>query len=45
MIIGSSSPNIKETGDWLYELPEDATSYSLVVAKKDTNEIYMIKLK
>lgn len=39
------SPSIKETGSWLYELPQDATSYSLVVSKSGTKELYMIKLK
>lgn len=39
------SPSIKESGSWLYELPQDATSYSLVVNKSGTKELYMIKLK
>jgi hypothetical protein len=38
------SPSIRETGSWLYELPQDATSYSLAVTKLGTNELYMIKL-
>lgn len=39
------SPSIKETGNFVYELPADATSYSLVAAKAGTNELYIIKLK
>lgn len=39
------SPSIKETGNLVYEIPEDATSYSLVTSKSGTNELYMIKLK
>ena len=39
------SPDIKETGSWLYEIPEDAVSYSIAIAKSGTNELYMIKLK
>lgn len=39
------SPSIKETGSIVYEIPEDATNYSLVTSKAGTNELYMIKLK
>lgn len=39
------APSIKETGFILYEIPEDATSYSLVTSKAGTKDIYLIKLK
>ncbi|MCR3922797.1 MAG: DUF4352 domain-containing protein [Firmicutes bacterium] len=39
------SPSIKETGYLVYELPTDAVSYNLVVAKSGTNELYKILLK
>lgn len=39
------APSIKDTGSWLYELPQDATGYSLAIAKSGTQELYMIKLK
>lgn len=39
------SPSIKETGNWVYELPTDATSYKLTVKKSGTNELYEILLK
>jgi len=39
------SPGIKETGNLVYELPSDATSYSLLIAKAGTNELYQILLK
>lgn len=39
------APSIKESGRFVYELPEDSTSYSIVVGKADTDEIYKIKLK
>lgn len=39
------SPSIKETGYFLYELPEDSTSYFMVVSKAGTNEVYKIVLK
>ncbi len=39
------SPNIKETGSWLYELPQDSASLSLVTQKSGTNELYIINLK
>ncbi len=41
----SLSPSIKVTGNLVYELPEDATSYSLVTSKSGTKELYIIKLK
>lgn len=39
------SPSIKETGNMVFELPNDATSYNLVSGKSGTNEIYQIVLK
>ena len=39
------SPSIKETGNWVYELPTDATSYKLISGKSGTNEIYEVLLK
>lgn len=39
------APNISRTGDVLFEIPEDAVSYSFAMAKSGTNEIYKIKLK
>ncbi|MDO8657504.1 MAG: DUF4352 domain-containing protein [Candidatus Levybacteria bacterium] len=39
------SPSVKETGYLIYEIPNDATSYSLVVGKEGTNELYKIVLK
>lgn len=39
------SPSVKETGNIMYEVPNDATSYSLVTSKGGTNELYIIKLK
>ncbi len=39
------SPSIKEKGNLVYELPSDATSYNLMIAKSSTKELYQIKLK
>lgn len=39
------SPGIKESGFIVYELPKDATSYSLVIGKTGTNEVYKVILK
>ncbi|MFZ3132032.1 MAG: DUF4352 domain-containing protein [Desulfosporosinus sp.] len=39
------SPSIKVTGNWVYELPTDATSYKLISGKSGTNELYEILLK
>lgn len=39
------APSIKESGNWVYELPSDATGYSLAIMKSGTNELYLIKLK
>lgn len=39
------SPNIKENGNIVYEIPNDATGYSLVIGKAGTKEVYKIILK
>jgi len=39
------SPGIKESGSIIYELPKDATGYSLVIGKAGTNEVYRVILK
>lgn len=39
------SPNIIQNGVLVYELPNDATSYSLEINKGGTNDRYMVKLK
>jgi hypothetical protein len=39
------SPSISETGSLVYELPSDATGYSLLVAKAGTKELYKIALQ
>jgi hypothetical protein len=39
------SPSVKETGHLIYEIPSDATNYSLMVAKAGTKELYKIVLK
>ncbi len=39
------SPSIKETGYLVYEIPSDAMSYSLIVAKAGTKELYKVELK
>lgn len=39
------APDIKETGVIVYELPSDATRYSLVTQKAGTKELYKIVLK
>ncbi|EGW40103.1 hypothetical protein DOT_1975 [Desulfosporosinus sp. OT] len=36
---------IRENGNWVYELPTDATCYKLVTGKSGTNELYQIQLK
>lgn len=38
-------PSISETGMMVYQVPSDAESYSMDIGKKDTNEIYRIRLK
>ncbi len=39
------SPDIKETGYLIYEVPADSAGYSIRSFKEDTNELYEIKLK
>jgi hypothetical protein len=39
------SPSVNESGFLIYELPNDATNYSLMVAKAGTKELYKIVLK
>jgi len=39
------APSIAESGVLVYEMPKDAISYSLLVAKGGTNEIYKVNLK
>lgn len=39
------SPSVMETGFLIYEIPSDATSYSLMVGKAGTKELYKIVLK
>lgn len=39
------SPSVKETGFLVYEIPADASSYSLMMSKAGTKELYKIKLK
>jgi len=39
------SPSIKESGFLVYEMPNDATNYSLMIAKAGTKELYKITLK
>ena len=43
--VRSLQPSLPETGIVPYEVPEDATSYSIDFGKKGTNEVYRIKLK
>lgn len=39
------SPDIKENGFFVYEVPTDAVNYSLNIGKTGTNEIYKVILK
>ena len=39
------APSVKETGVLVYEIPSDATGYSLITAKQGTKELYKITLK
>lgn len=39
------APSIPQTGVLVYEIPSDATSYSLVIAKGGAEEIYKVILK
>ncbi len=39
------SPNIPKTGVVVYQLPKVASSYSFIIAKGGTNDLYVFKLK
>lgn len=39
------SPSVKETGVYVYEVPKDATSYSIAFAKAGSKDVYQVKLK
>lgn len=39
------SPSIKANGNLVYEIPSDATGYSLIEGKSGTNEVYKILIK
>jgi len=39
------SPNIKEIGYLVYEIPADSSGYSIHSFKEDTKELYKIRLK
>lgn len=39
------SPSVKETGVYVYEIPTDATGYSLAFAKAGSKDLYTVKLK
>lgn len=39
------APNITENGNMVFEIPQDAESYTMNIGKAGTNEIYSIKLK
>ncbi len=45
IIYRTLSPNIAENGFIVYEVPNDAESYSLLIGKAGTDEYYKIKLK
>lgn len=38
------APGVEETGNLVYELPTDSISYSLLVLKAGTNEVYSVAL-
>ena len=38
------SPDIKERGVFVYEIPQDAESYSLTIGKLGTSEVYKVSL-
>ena len=44
-LIRDISPSIRESGNVVYEVPTDADSYSLMISKAGTNEVYQIVLK
>lgn len=39
------SPSVLETGVYIYEIPTDATSYSMAFAKAGSKDLYQVKLK
>lgn len=39
------SPSIKETGRFIYEVPEDSSSYHIIIGKAGTDDVYKIILK
>ena len=39
------SPNIPKTGLVVYQLPNAVSSYSFIIAKGGTNDLYVFKLK
>ncbi len=39
------SPSVKESGVYVYEIPTDATSYSLTFVKAGSKDLYQVKLK
>jgi len=41
---GDLSPSIKKTGRLVYEVPSDATEFSLIAQKAGTNEVYEISI-
>lgn len=43
--VRSLQPSIPETGVVVFKIPSDATNYGIQIGKKDTNEIYRVKLK
>lgn len=44
MAMRTLSPGIKENGNLVYQLPNDATAYSLMIGKGGTNDYYKILL-
>jgi hypothetical protein len=41
----SLAPGIVENGVFVYEIPQDSASYSFLIGKGGTSEVYRIKLK
>lgn len=39
------SPSVKEAGVYVYEIPNDSTSYSLLAPKAGSKDVYRVKLK
>lgn len=44
-LMGDLAPSIRKNGNVVYEIPTDSDSYSLMIAKAGTNEVYKIVLK